>query len=135
MSYTNLQKHVAELKAAGDADNYNAAFVLDMLIPLGISKNPDGETKEHFTCKHLQPNGDCGAYLNRPQLCRDFPSYRFGTKHVYRGKNCKIEGCTWKALKFWVLVDRVKNLWYNYNPFKKKKEFLVKKADKQDVTN
>ena len=23
------------------------------------------------TCKHLQPNGACGIYENRPQICRD----------------------------------------------------------------
>jgi Fe-S-cluster containining protein len=26
-----------------------------------------------YTCKHLQKNGDCGIYADRPQMCRDFP--------------------------------------------------------------
>jgi Fe-S-cluster containining protein len=39
-----------------------------MLIPLGTFKG-----QELFTCKHLKNNRDCGIYLSRPKMCRDFP--------------------------------------------------------------
>jgi Fe-S-cluster containining protein len=47
--------------------------IAPMVIPIASSRK--GE--EHvYTCKHLQPNGDCGNYENRPQMCRDFPDQR-----------------------------------------------------------
>ena len=65
----------------------DAAYVVDMLIPLGkltdsevrerfgltrLIKDRD-EPYERFTCRHLRENGDCGAYETRPQMCRSYP--------------------------------------------------------------
>jgi Fe-S-cluster containining protein len=43
----------------------------------------------YYRCKNLQPNGDCGIYDTRPDMCRDYPY----------GRPCKIEGCTWDAVQ------------------------------------
>ena len=40
-----------------------------------------------FTCRNLQPNGDCGVYEARPAMCRDFPYDR----------RCGVPGCTWAS--------------------------------------
>lgn len=39
-----------------------------MLIPLGTFRK-----QELFTCRHLSKEGNCGIYLSRPKMCRDFP--------------------------------------------------------------
>jgi Fe-S-cluster containining protein len=58
----------------------DADVVADMVIWLGeFSANPltgapvaDGQTQDCYTCKNLQPNGDCGVYEDRPALCRSY---------------------------------------------------------------
>lgn len=67
--------------------------IADMLVPLGKMTNEEvclvagsppssraiesfaksPEPVERFTCKHLQENGDCGIYLNRPGMCSRYP--------------------------------------------------------------
>lgn len=74
----------------------------DMLIPLGVmtflevrekfgaSYPPmaDADAKgEWYTCKNLQPNGDCGIYETRPGMCHSYPD---------RGV-CEWAGCTRKG--------------------------------------
>jgi len=43
-------------------------LIAPMLIPIKKLK-----TEWLFTCKHLQKDGNCGIYAQRPQMCRDFP--------------------------------------------------------------
>lgn len=76
-------------------------IIADMAIYLGMgwhdSKTgeyvPDSELNRKrfghepirvYTCRHLQSNGDCGIYENRPSMCRDYPY----------GHPCKFENCT-----------------------------------------
>lgn len=52
-----------------------------MLIPLRsgtpyeAEQNSTGVMLEAYvyTCRHLQLNGDCGIYEDRPAMCRDYP--------------------------------------------------------------
>lgn len=80
---------------AGEAE---AAYLLNMLVPLGP---PEQATpyflfgSQWYTCRHLQPSGDCGAYEARPSMCRDYPY----------GHACCFDGCTWGAAAAG-LVDR-----------------------------
>ena len=53
----------------------------EMLIPVRLED--DGRWLYH--CRHLQPNGDCADYENRPWMCRAFPY----------GRPCPYEGCSW----------------------------------------
>ena len=58
----------------------DAAYLLDMLIPLGA----DADGDERFNCRHHNAEtGDCMAYEQRPDVCR-----RHGA--LYR---CKTPGC------------------------------------------
>lgn len=47
------------------------------------------EEGELHTCKHLQPNGDCGNYENRPEMCRVYPN----------GRPCVFVHCTSKEAR------------------------------------
>lgn len=42
-----------------------------------------------YTCRHLQPNGDCAIYARRPRMCSGFP---YGARCLYRE-------CTWDAAR------------------------------------
>lgn len=69
----------------GDDD---ARHVLDLIIPLGgTTHNRSGERIYIYTCKELQPNGDCGIYAERPHMCRDYPY----------GRPCEQPACTMNA--------------------------------------
>jgi len=73
-----------------DQELHDVLTIADMLIPLGLltdrevndrivrtlvtSSDPD-HAGERFTCRHLQPNGDCGNYEDRPGMCREYPYY------------------------------------------------------------
>ncbi len=75
-------------------DPVETRFVLDMVIPIEVSKiRIDGteaeEPRQYYTCRHLQPSGDCGAYENRPRMCSDFP-------HYGRGSACEHVHCQWE---------------------------------------
>lgn len=65
----------------------DGSFIADMLIELpqdAWKQGPDGKLWPRFTCRHLQPNGDCGAYEFRPQMCREYPY----------GSPCEYAECT-----------------------------------------
>ena len=47
---------------------------------------PDEGHRDFYTCRHLLPDGNCGDYERRPQVCRDFP---------YRHP-CQYAPCTWR---------------------------------------
>lgn len=60
-----------------------------MIIPLGVEHiYADGTVGERYTCKHLQPNGDCDDYANRPAMCSDYP---YGRACDYVDKGCTYE--------------------------------------------
>jgi Fe-S-cluster containining protein len=67
--------------------------VATMVVPLGSFQKgavlPDGSTAPvtdlYYDCRHLQPNGDCRIYDNRPRMCRTYPN----------GKPCARQGCTY----------------------------------------
>jgi Fe-S-cluster containining protein len=84
---------------AGESQDANGHFigqdietVANMVIHLGaFDRNPVTLAKidglaNYYTCKHLQPNGDCGIYENRPRVCSGYPY----------GNHCNYPGCTWK---------------------------------------
>lgn len=72
-----------ELRAP-DTKLIDAAFVADMLIPLGKRPGPSGELREVYTCRHLSAGGDCTVYERRPRVCWEYPYSR----------ECNVEGCT-----------------------------------------
>lgn len=78
----------------------DAPTLLSMLVYLGAHTNspvarmrpedvrPEGfELRHWYTCTHLQPNGDCGNYENRPAMCSLYP---------YEGV-CRWADCEWEA--------------------------------------
>lgn len=91
----------------------DAEIVLDMVIPLGTKPNSQGEPTMYYSCRHLRENGDCGIYLNRPAVCRDYPSYAMhrpeGERH--KGKRCEHKNCNWIMLKVWAALAWVGTRW------------------------
>lgn len=61
-------------------------FIADMVIHL----ESDDEGNHYFTCRHLVEADDgtasCGAYEDRPAMCRQYPY----------GNACTYAGCTMK---------------------------------------
>lgn len=56
--------------------------ISEMLIPLGVHEAPPHDlvheverpaAGHYYTCKHLQDDGRCGIYADRPTMCRNFP--------------------------------------------------------------
>lgn len=107
ISYAELKENV-ELAAEGKPNRnfLDGAYVLDMLIPLGIQERvSSGEQREYFTCRHLLSSGDCGAYEARPQLCRNYPTYG------HEGVACTNPHCQWEDGKNPPIAkDRLKKL-------------------------
>lgn len=66
----------------------DADKVADMAIPLGMftrspaSGLPLPFPTHFYACKHLQPNGDCGNYENRPLLCRSYGREGWPCEHA-----------------------------------------------------
>lgn len=100
----------AKARQAGgyaNEDDLDIIQVFEMTIPLPAKEstnwtgNPYEPTNrltfkprgsyegELHTCKHLQDNGDCGNYENRPRMCRDFPN----------GYACEFVRCTSKEAR------------------------------------
>lgn len=60
--------------------SHDSDIVADMVVFLGeFTHHPvvgslvdEGRPAHFYSCKNLQPNGDCGIYEDRPKLCRDF---------------------------------------------------------------
>lgn len=72
----------------------DAPMVADMAVYLGqqapgtVRTDPVElqPTAGIYTCRHLQPNGDCGVYEHRPRMCREYPY----------GNTCEWgDACTW----------------------------------------
>ena len=65
--------------AIAASDSPDAKTIAEMVIPLeDQTRAPDGSPSLpkhglYFTCKNLQPNGDCGIYETRPEMCRTYP--------------------------------------------------------------
>ena len=66
--------------------------VVTMVKPLGFfpagAVLPTGELSSggyYYDCRHLQPNGDCAIYEDRPTMCRNYPN----------GVACSRVGCTY----------------------------------------
>lgn len=58
--------HVAAHDPASDDVTVRSGFLAHF--------TPASDGKVHwYTCRHLQPNGDCGIYDVRPPMCRDYP--------------------------------------------------------------
>ena len=67
--------------------------IVDMLVHVRTHATaPDGSPLHapvsRYTCRHLQPNGDCGIYERRPQMCRKYPY----------GGECQYRTCTWSLV-------------------------------------
>lgn len=75
----------------------DSVYIKDMLVKLPpqiLGKNGEpvvqGQADSYYTCKHYDvATGNCGAYEERPAMCRDYPSY--GCAHA-----CETVGCTAK---------------------------------------
>ena len=86
-------RHIRELidrgVAVSDRDRADLQ-VAEMLIPLGVSTlHEDGVSRHRvpwYRCRNVLPNGDCGIYQDRPEMCRIYPT--IGT--------CLYAGCTWR---------------------------------------
>lgn len=53
-------------------------LIYPMVIPLPV------KDQFRYDCKHLDGQGDCTIYENRPRMCVDYPY----------GKMCQKKGCT-----------------------------------------
>lgn len=62
---------------------------LDGEFPPQGEKLPIQSKQNRYTCKNLQPNGDCGIYETRPVMCSEFPYDR----------PCEFKSCTWDKWK------------------------------------
>lgn len=75
------------------------AQIASMVVPLGRfpyppgvahNQRPDGdEPVWWYTCSNLRPDGNCGIYATRPDMCRDYPY----------GRVCQYTDCAWSAAK------------------------------------
>ncbi len=65
-----IRDGIARLKRKAQSghpgDKREAEFILDMVVPI------EGET-DTFSCRHLQDDGLCGVYDQRPWMCRWYP--------------------------------------------------------------
>lgn len=61
----------------------DARQIAAMIVPV------DGEENRYSCIHHNADTGDCGIYLTRPRMCRDFPDDR----------PCPFVGCEWDAAK------------------------------------
>lgn len=52
--------------------------------PVPHYRGDDPRGQHWYGCRHIQLNGDCGNYENRPSMCRSYPD----------GRACNFEGCT-----------------------------------------
>jgi len=85
------------IEACQDANGHSRIIDIEKLAPMLVlvahtDKNPltgaptlSGEPAYFYTCRHLLPSGDCGAYDERPGMCKDYPY----------GRACAYDGCTW----------------------------------------
>lgn len=89
-----LAQDVSRYAAEGDEQ---AVFIVGMRrtllpgswVPRGEVRSgkllQEEEVGTYYTCTHVQPNGDCGIYATRPDMCAKYPY----------GKRCTYPGCTW----------------------------------------
>lgn len=86
-------------------------IIAPMLIPLGGSPKYKEFT---YTCKNLDPSGDCRIYQDRPQMCRDFPEPGVGChfwnctsqQSIYSGRS--VFGKLWARWKWLRSLRRTK---------------------------
>lgn len=84
-----LPYHIDDIRA--DQDKYpEGRFLADMLVPLPSDTRPEQIAQlkiapggHWYTCRHLTEEGRCGAYEQRPRMCRDYPY----------GKRCNFKWC------------------------------------------
>lgn len=82
-----------ELKAAyfrkmGAATDGLLLEDIDLVWPMVRFIEQDTNGGHFYSCRHLQPNGDCGIYSVRPAMCRDYPY----------GASRNFQDCTWDAV-------------------------------------
>lgn len=65
----------------------DAGRLAQLFRPTEIVRVRTGEEVQHFACRELRKNGDCGIYERRPALC---------SKHGMRGP-CDVAGCTMRV--------------------------------------
>lgn len=65
-----------------------AAREVDALIVDNIIRHYNGDDLTFYRCKYIQDDGLCGNYLNRPPVCRHFPS----TAWAVAPPGCGFEG-------------------------------------------
>ena len=89
-----VQAEFQQWQKTGHSKISNIEIISEMLIPLGVFRG-----QELFTCKHLSKEGNCGIYLSRPQMCRNFPGIK---PCPYR--NCASHGFQprWKRIWNWL---------------------------------
>lgn len=96
--YSRTQLHAMAMREAAQQDTAripDSVIVAAMLRPLvgpspkrfDANGDPVWITEAHhrYSCIHLQPDGNCGDYENRPRMCSEYPY----------GMPCKEPGCTW----------------------------------------
>ena len=91
-SYAQLQKEFAIWK---ENPQNSTIPQIELIAPMVIPVRSSSQFNEYtYTCKNLDPAGNCMVYESRPQMCRDFPdkkSCRFwnctSDESVYRGMN------------------------------------------------
>jgi uncharacterized protein len=79
-----IRMSIEEIQTAAEKPDAHPDFVKVSAMVRPLEIDPDGGW--WYTCRHLQPNGDCGIYESRPLMCSDYP---------YNGGKCEFEGCTW----------------------------------------
>lgn len=55
----------------------------------GVRHRPLREAHWVYTCRNLQPNGDCAIYDHRPRMCSEYPY----------GSGCEMVDCTWSPAR------------------------------------
>lgn len=62
--------------------------IASMVVP--VRPAADSKTAYHFSCVHIDDDGDCVIYKDRPQMCRNYP---YGQACVFGDR------CTWDAAR------------------------------------
>jgi Fe-S-cluster containining protein len=76
--WENYQHFVINGREEDDA-NGHARFIdieriEEMVRYIGYRADRFGSPGHYYTCKHISPEGVCGIYKDRPDLCRHYPN-------------------------------------------------------------
>lgn len=84
----------------------------------------DARGQHWYACRHVQLNGDCGIYEQRPELCRRYPN----------GHVCQFVDCTWSEesqKRFFKKTDKKFRFQTVYSEKDTKKGQFLKRGQKK----